>query len=68
MGKDDRRFPMLDGPDIDWETAEKIYKMYSALYGTGQSLERLAERGGFGWSEVRIIQQDYIQRVGAEQK
>ena len=49
------RFPMQDGPDIDWTTAEKVYKIYSELYGTDQSLERLAERGGFGWEEVAIL-------------
>ena len=46
---------MQDGPDIDWITAEKIYKVYSELYGTQQSLERLAERGGFGWTEVSFM-------------
>lgn len=50
-----KRFPMQDGPDIDWTTAEKIYEIYSGLYGTGQSLERLAERGGFGWEEVALL-------------
>jgi hypothetical protein len=50
-----RRFPMLDGPDIDWITAEKIYKIYSQLHGTSQSLQRIAERGGFGWGEVKLM-------------
>lgn len=45
---------------IDWETAERIYLMYSAPYGTGQSLERIAERGGFGWKEVEYIAKEYI--------
>ena len=54
-----RRFPMQHGPDIDWTTAEKIYVMYSALNGTGQSLERLAQRGGFRWKEVEAIQAKY---------
>ena len=54
-----RRFPMQDGPDIDWATAEKIYKMYIFLYGNSQTLERLAERGGFGWAEVKYITSDY---------
>ncbi len=53
------RFPMQDGPDIDWETAKKIYKMYSFLYGSSQSLERLAEKGGFGWAQVKYITSDY---------
>jgi hypothetical protein len=53
------RFPMQDGPDVDWTTAEEIYKMYSYLFGTEQSLDRLAERGGFGWEEVSIIVKRY---------
>lgn len=48
-------FPMLNGPSICWETAEKIYERYTKLFGTGQSLERIAERGGFGWDEVAYI-------------
>jgi len=59
-----RRFPMQRGPDIDWQTAEKIYEMYSALYGTSQSLERLAERHGFGWAEVEHIQKEYTAQYG----
>ena len=47
-----RRFPMMDGPSIDWTTAQEIYTVYSCLHGTGQSIERIAERGGFGWAEV----------------
>jgi hypothetical protein len=32
--------------------AEKAYEVYSSKYGTSQSLERLAERGGFGLGEL----------------
>lgn len=49
------KFPMLDGPSIDWQTAEEIYIVYCALYGTSQSLERIAERGGFGWTEIPLF-------------
>jgi hypothetical protein len=49
------RFPMQGGPTIDWQTAREIYARYSDVYGTSQSLERIAERGGFGWSEVEKI-------------
>lgn len=48
----ERMMPMQDGPPIPWETAETVYVAYAALYGTSQSIERIAERGGFGWSEV----------------
>lgn len=47
-----RMMPMQDGPPIDWATAEKVYAAYAMLYGGSQSIERIAERGGFGWSEV----------------
>lgn len=55
-----RMFPMQKGPPIPWETAEVIYAMYSARYGTSQSLERLAERSGFGWAEVELLFTDEI--------
>jgi hypothetical protein len=45
-------FPMQGGPTIDWDTAHEIYRVYSCMYGKEQSLERLAQRGGFGWREV----------------
>ena len=48
-----RPFPMQDGPPIPWFLAEVIYRH---LYGTGgQTLERLGERGGFGWAEVEYM-------------
>lgn len=50
-----RKFPMQNGPPIPWKTAEIIYLGYSALWGEQQTLERLGERGGFGWSEVEYI-------------
>lgn len=37
--------------EVPWEVADIAYKSYSARYGTSQSLERLAERAGFGWEE-----------------
>lgn len=37
---------------IPWWLAEEAYKEYSKHYGTSQSLERLAERGGFGRQEL----------------
>jgi hypothetical protein len=36
---------------IPWSAAEIAYAEYAAQYGTMQSLERLAERGGFGRDE-----------------
>jgi hypothetical protein len=37
---------------IPWSTAEKAYGVYRARYGSGQSLERIAERGGFYAEEL----------------
>ena len=40
---------------VPWKVAERAYEVYSPLYGTDQSLERLAERAGFGWGELGIL-------------
>ncbi|KKN09882.1 hypothetical protein LCGC14_1042220 [marine sediment metagenome] len=37
---------------IPWKLAEVVYTGYSRRYGTDQSLERIAERGGFGVLEI----------------
>lgn len=37
---------------IPWWLAEIAYSVYSRKYGNGQTLERLAERGGFGRAEL----------------
>lgn len=50
---------MLNGPSIPWALAEEIYRVYSALYGTSQSLEIMASRGGFGWDEIPFIAKEY---------
>jgi hypothetical protein len=51
----EKRFPIQDGLTIPWSLAEKAYEMYSQLYGSDQSLERLAERGGFGVTELAVL-------------
>ncbi len=44
------------GPStIPWWLAEEAYKYYSERFGTDQSLERLAERGGFGREELLML-------------
>jgi hypothetical protein len=45
--------------------AAEAYKEYAAQYGTGQSLARLNERGGFGWSELAILLYERIKRLEA---
>jgi hypothetical protein len=48
----ERLFPMQDGPPLPWSVAAVIYEhTYYVLFG-GQSLERLAARGGGGYGEV----------------
>ena len=45
---------------IPWWLAEIAYEYYSAKFGTDQSLERLAERGGFGQKElVSFIRKEF---------
>lgn len=47
-----RAFPIHGGGSIPWSVAEDAYVAYAARYGDSQSLERLAERGGFGLGEL----------------
>lgn len=54
----ERLFPMQGQPNcpIPWAVAEAIYEtMYAPLYGRGQSLQRIAERGGFAYGEIKIM-------------
>lgn len=61
MSKDKNRpFPIqgngsAPGGWIPWWLAEIVYAGYSARYGTEQSLERMAERGGFCFGEVGMF-------------
>lgn len=48
---------------IPWEHAEEAYEEYKARYGADQSLERLAERGGFGAEEIVRLLCWRIQRL-----
>lgn len=44
---------------IPWWLAEIAYKHYVKLYGGGQSLERMAQRGGFGRTElISLLRQE----------
>ena len=40
---------------IPWWLAEEAYAHYAKLFGTSQSLKRLAERGGFGHKELLML-------------
>ncbi len=65
-GDDTRPFPIQGGPSyrlegrmiypppsrIPWWLAEEAYAYYSERFGTDQSIERLAQLGGFGREEL----------------
>lgn len=57
-----RMFPMQWGPKLTWNQAEHWYEAYSALYGTNQSIERMAQRGGFSWQELGVIERELQKR------
>lgn len=67
----ERVFPIQGGSPIPWAVAERAYEAYSKQYGSGQTLERLAERGGFGVGEMdRLYPQwrDEISIIVQQQK
>lgn len=47
---------------VPWAVAEKAYAVYTRRYGTSQTLERLAERGGFGVTELIMLLADVPDR------
>lgn len=49
---DGRDLPLKGAGSIEWAEHLEAYAAYVARYGTGQSAERLAERGGFGYWEL----------------
>ena len=40
---------------IPWWLALEAYRHYVQVYGVSQSLERLAQRGGFGREELLVL-------------
>jgi hypothetical protein len=53
---------------VPWWIAELAYVEYSRRYGTLQSLERLAERGGFSRAELVAFLKDATLPTPSEQK
>lgn len=51
---------------IPWAVAEEAYAVYSSKYGTQQSLERIAERGGFHEQEMDDFVPNWRQRENYE--
>lgn len=48
-----RRFPIIDGPSVLWSVIEPFE--YQAIENHGQTLERLASRGGLGSLEAWAV-------------
>ena len=46
--------------------AQEAYKEYAMQYGTGQSLEQIGERGGFGAVELITLLYARIRRIQGE--
>ena len=62
----ERRFPIqgewgghgvgeIPPSTVPWSEAEIAYQTYSTLFGSEQSLETLAARGGFGIKEFQVL-------------
>ena len=73
--KDQKRFPLLysgQRPEgapqwIPWWVAATAYEDYAARYGRSQSLQRLAERGGFAPEEMDVHLPGWRVLAGLEQ-
>lgn len=50
-----RGYLRCEGGQISWHLAELAYRTYREKYGNDQSLEKLAERGGFGVGEFAVL-------------
>lgn len=59
----EKMFPIMDAPNVPWRFAEKAYETYRAKFGNDQSLERIAERGGFGWNEYACLYMGHTSSV-----
>ena len=40
---------------ISWDEHLEAYAVYAPKYGSSQSAERIAERGGFGYEEFELL-------------
>lgn len=68
-GKPVNTFPIQDNRadrEVPIPVAEEAYKEYAAQYGTQQSLKCLADRGGFGSSEIAILLYERCKRLESQ--
>jgi hypothetical protein len=65
-GKGKRHRPVIHNKPctIPWWLAEQAYYVYSKKFGSSQSLERLAERGGFGRNELIWLLSELVSEHG----
>ena len=54
-----KMFPIQRAVPIPWAEAERAYVVYAKHFGTSQSLQKLAERGGFGVQEFLCLWQGH---------
>jgi hypothetical protein len=52
QGEHDRAHPRRPPGTVPWSVGVAAWERYAARYGRGQSVERIAERGGFGFGEM----------------
>ena len=52
---------------VSWKMAEEAYEVYKFHYGSDQSLERLAKRGGFGLLELQWLLEGKIYEQARKQ-
>jgi len=61
--ENEKWFAMQDGPPLPWEVGIAVYRgLYEKLFG-GQSAERIHERGGGSYAEIKWMAQDYYERA-----
>ena len=61
---DNRRFPIQDGPSVPWSAM--VPHEYQALKNHGQSLEKLASRGGLGSFEAWAVVNGWVLKYGGD--
>ena len=61
--KDHRPIIQNSSSSIPWWLAEVAYREYAKKFGKAQSLERLAERGGFGRSELVWLLSENVYQI-----
>lgn len=52
------RLPIQNTGTVSWKAAERAYENYARRHGRSQSMERMAERGGFGLQEFAYLYYD----------